>query len=98
MISIRRIHRSAAAVLAVVVTPLVACAPAAFATQVPPPGMGDPETQVVPSLGHAVRLGGMPGWQITLIAVGAALIAAALAVLLDRMWTARHGRLTTGAS
>jgi hypothetical protein len=26
----------------------------------------------------------MPGWQITLIALGAALLAAALAVLLDR--------------
>ncbi len=33
--------------------------------------------------------GGMPGWQITLIAVCAALAAAALAVLLDRAWTAR---------
>ena len=33
--------------------------------------------------------GGMPGWQITLIAVGAALIAAVLAVLLDRAWAAR---------
>ena len=33
--------------------------------------------------------GGMPGWQITLIAVGAALAAAILAVLLDRAWAAR---------
>ena len=33
--------------------------------------------------------GGMPGWQITLIAVGAALAGAALAVLLDRAWAAR---------
>ena len=32
--------------------------------------------------------GGMPGWQITLIAVGAALAGAAIAVLLDR-WAAR---------
>jgi len=32
--------------------------------------------------------GGMPGWQITLIAVGAALAAAILAVLLDRAWAA----------
>jgi hypothetical protein len=94
MISIRRVHRSAAAVLAAVVTPLVTYAPAAFATQVPPPGMGD----VAPPPGNTVTLGGMPGWQITLIAVGAALIAAAIAVLLDRMWTARRSQLTTGAS
>jgi hypothetical protein len=31
----------------------------------------------------------MPGWQITLIAVGAALVAAIAAVLLDRVWAAR---------
>jgi hypothetical protein len=37
----------------------------------------------------AVVAGGMPGWQIALIAVGAALVAAAVAVLLDR---ARHAR------
>jgi hypothetical protein len=33
--------------------------------------------------------GGMPGWQITLIAVGAALAGAALAILLDRARVAR---------
>jgi hypothetical protein len=40
----------------------------------------------------------MPGWQITLIAVGAALLAAVITVLLDRMWTARRSHLTTGIS
>jgi hypothetical protein len=39
---------------------------------------------------HTVVTGGMPGWQITLIAVGAALIAATVAVLLDRARTARR--------
>ena len=39
--------------------------------------------------------GGMPGWQITLIAVGAALVAAVLAVLLDRAWAARKTHPTT---
>jgi hypothetical protein len=34
--------------------------------------------------------GGMPGWEITLIAVGAALTAAILAVLADRAWSARR--------
>ena len=33
--------------------------------------------------------GGMPGWQITLIALGAALVAATAAVLLDRARAAR---------
>ena len=37
---------------------------------------------------HTVLIGGMPGWQIALIAVGAALAAAAVAVLLD------HARMT----
>jgi hypothetical protein len=32
----------------------------------------------------------MPGWQITLIALGAALVAATTAVLLDRARTARR--------
>jgi hypothetical protein len=32
----------------------------------------------------------MPGWQITLIAIGAALLAAAAALLLDRAWMARR--------
>jgi len=32
----------------------------------------------------------MPGWQVTLIAIGAALAAATLAVLLDRAVTSRR--------
>jgi hypothetical protein len=37
-----------------------------------------------------VVIGGMPGWQIALIAIGAALIAASAAVLADRAWAARR--------
>jgi hypothetical protein len=37
-----------------------------------------------------VVTGGMPGWQITLIALGAALAAAVTAVILYRIWTARR--------
>ena len=40
--------------------------------------------------GPTVVVGGMPGWQIALIAVGAALTAAVIAVLVDR---ARQSRL-----
>jgi hypothetical protein len=40
---------------------------------------------------QTVIVGGMPGWQIALIAVAAAVVAAAVAVLLDRVRTAhRH--------
>ena len=42
-------------------------------------------------------VGGMAGWQITLIAVGAALVAATIAVLLDRARTARLKPLAEGA-
>jgi len=42
-----------------------------------------PASAVVPA-------GGMPAWQITLIALGAALVAATAAVLLDRAHTARR--------
>jgi hypothetical protein len=65
---------------------LVATGTAALA-QVLPPSVGDGLIQ--PPLAPAPA-GGMPGWQITLIAVGAALVAAVLAVLVDR---ARSGRV-----
>jgi hypothetical protein len=65
----------------------------AFATRVPPPGTGGyPPTgpqHVTPA--QVVVTGGMPGWQIILIAVGAALLTATLAVIADRARTAhRH--------
>jgi hypothetical protein len=39
---------------------------------------------------RTVIVGGMPGWQIALIAVAAAVVAAAAAVLLDRDRAARR--------
>jgi len=39
----------------------------------------------------------MPGWQITLIAIGAALLVAAVALLLDRAWTTRRRPTATVA-
>ena len=42
-----------------------------------------------PAQVRTVIVGGTPGWQIALIAVGAALLAAALAVLADRALAAR---------
>ena len=70
----------------------LATAPAAFARPLPPPdccatGANAPVTLITG--------GSMPGWQITLIAVGAALAAAAMAILLDRAWAARKAHAAT---
>jgi hypothetical protein len=70
----------------------LATAPAAFAEPLPPAdccttGGNTPVT--------VIGGGGMPGWQITLIAVAAALAGAALAILLDRARAARKTHPTT---
>jgi hypothetical protein len=90
-----RLHRLAA-VLTTLTCALLASAaavPAAFATPTPQPlpggQFGPAAASPVPATVHVVTVGGMAGWQIALIAVGAALVAAAAAVLLDR---ARHAR------
>ena len=67
---------------------VAAAAPAALATQ-PPPEPGEPAVVPPPAI-HTVVTGGMPGWQITLIVAGTALIAAVVAVLLDRARAARR--------
>ena len=48
-----------------------------------------------PAQVHTIVSGGMPGWQIALIAVGAALAAAAVAVLVDRAQMTRKTHATT---
>ena len=93
--------------LAASVVAAVAVAPSAFAMVDPPPGgpLSRYEPQPVTNLKHppgpvhahtAVSIG-MPGWQIALIAVGAAIAAAALAVLLDRVLAARRHPTPTHA-
>jgi hypothetical protein len=86
--TVNHLRRILAAVVALAGTLLaLATAPAAFAKPLPPPdccAVGENVPVTVITTG-----GGMPGWQITLIAVGAALAAAILAVLLDRAWAAR---------
>ncbi|MGO9784874.1 MAG: hypothetical protein ACLPQY_34740 [Streptosporangiaceae bacterium] len=88
--------RRLAAVLAAVTCGLLASAaivPAAFAmTVVPGPGGSGTTPAPVPATTiRVVGAGGMAGWQISLIALGAALLAAAAAVLLDRALAARRG-------
>jgi hypothetical protein len=77
---------AALATLAGVLVMFGAAAPAALAT-LPPP---EPPATAVVSPPVVIQAGGMPGWQITLIALGAALLAAALAVIADRAWAARR--------
>ena len=52
-------------------------------------GIYDP-VQTSPAAPVVTVVGGMPGWQIALIAIGAALVAAVVALLAYRAWTARR--------
>ena len=87
------------AALAATVATFAATGPAAFAIDLPAPtqsGADHPARSGHPGPRHTVAAGGMPGWQITLIAAVAALFAAVLAVLLDRAFAARR-RTTANA-
>ena len=61
-----------------------------------PPGWNKHPPLPGPTRVRAVLAGGMPGWQITLIAAAAAVVAAVLAVLLNRARAARTPRRTPG--
>jgi hypothetical protein len=93
-VAMNRIHpiRRLAGILAGVtgaLLALTAASPAALAVNVPPPGGGAGTVQP-PSQVQTIVTGGMPGWQIALIALAAAVIAAAVAVIADRAWAARR--------
>jgi hypothetical protein len=98
-----RIRRLAAALagLAGALLAFATAAPGALASDQPPPHLSpghihQPVHQPpVPLPAHTVVIGGMPGWQIALIAAGAALAAAAVAILVDRVWAARKAHVTT---
>ena len=77
---------------------LAAAAPAAFATiPVPgPPGGGSEGVAPAPAATRIVMTASMPGWQIAMIAIGAALLATA-AMLVDRAWAARRKTITSAA-
>jgi hypothetical protein len=90
--NIRRI----AAVLAVLAAALVGFATTPAFAMIPG---GGGSVVVPPHLApvHTVAAGGMPGWQITLIVVGAALLAATCAVLLDRARANRRNPVAAAA-
>ena len=96
--------RRFAAVLAGLAGALVAFgATPAFAMHEPPPGSGSGVitspvgATTTPVQVHTVVVGGMPGWQIALIAVVAALFAATAAVLADRSRNARRKAIAATA-
>jgi hypothetical protein len=98
MIRIRRYVACLTAMLAAAAASALA-APAAFATIAPPapPGPTAPVTGAItkhPPAVHTVVVGGMPGWQIALIAAGAAVLAAVLAVAVDRLVSSRRASAT----
>jgi hypothetical protein len=85
--------RRFAAILAGMTCALLASAALAAPSfaMVPHPGPpGDTYPAPAPVRIQTIVAGGMPGWQITLIAVGAALLAATAAILLDRARTAHQ--------
>ena len=86
-----------ATVLATVISGLLASAVAATAAFANPIPIGDgdtsPITPVPPGTVRVISTGGMAGWQVALIAVGAALAA----VLLDRKLAGRRGVTATTA-
>jgi hypothetical protein len=107
---VRHIRRLAAALagLAGALLVFAVAAPAAFASGQPPPLPPIREKHPFPPPGHfvgpvykvpvhTVVIGGMPGWQIALIAAGAALLAATAAVVLYRAWTTRRKPVTAAA-
>jgi hypothetical protein len=89
-----------AAVVAGLAAALVAFATPAFASL--PPGHGASAGHPAPPpvstpVVHTIVTGGTPGWAITLIAIGAALLAAALAVLAERTRASRRRPVTAAA-
>jgi hypothetical protein len=102
MNTVRHIRRLAAALagLAGALLAFASAAPAAFASgPSPPPPIREKHPPLPPHRAgiRTVIAGGMPGWQIALIAAGAALLAATVAVLAYRAWAARRKTITAAA-
>ena len=105
-IRIRRLACVLAGLASALLASVSAAAPAAFATTSPGPAgpapAGFPPVKLpplpagwykhppLPAHTHAVITGGTPGWQITLIAAGAVLLTAALAVTIYRSRAVRR--------
>jgi hypothetical protein len=95
-----RLRRITAALAAVTggVLAWAAAVPAASAatTVIPDPGgASGPVPATAPAAPAQLIAAGMPGWQITLIALAAALVAATAAVFLDRARASRRSASAT---
>jgi len=90
-----RLRRITAALAAVAggLLAWAAAVPAASARVIPVDDYYGPPTGTTV---RVITVGGMPGWQITVIAVAAALVAATAAVLLDRARASRRPASTAG--
>jgi hypothetical protein len=99
---IQHIRRSLA-VLGALICGLLASAavvPAAFARMLPdggPPYGPAPAAPVPATTVRVITVGGMAGWQIALIAIGAALLAATVAVLVARTRPAHRKTISAAA-
>jgi hypothetical protein len=83
----------AAALLAFSAAPTALAAPAGIGPVGGSPALPGPNLGGYPPAPvqiHTIITGGMPGWQITLIAAAAAILTAAAAVILDRARTGRR--------
>ena len=94
-----RLHRAGLVLAGIAVTLLnvAVTVPASASSVLPLPPPGDPGTLTAHPVDPVVRtivVGGMPGWQIALIAIVASAVAAAAAVLGYRAWTNRVGLRT----
>ena len=94
---IHHIRRVLAVLAGLTAAVLALDAAPAFARLQPPDPAGYVAPASVPAPVRTIVVGGMPGWQIALIAVGAALLAAALAVLADRVLAARRRGIPAAA-
>jgi hypothetical protein len=98
MKAIRHIRRLAGILAGLAAVLLAFTATPAFASvlHLDPGGAGGDPAPVFPAPARIILVtgGGMPGWQITLIAVGAALLGAAVAVLLGRARATRRNAVT----
>ena len=94
-----RLHRPGLilAGIAVALLNVAVTVPASASIVLPLPPPGDPGALPAHPVDPVVRtlvVGGMPGWQIALIAIAASLLAATAAVLAYRAWTIRVGLRT----
>ena len=89
-----RLHRPGLVLAGIAVTLLnvAVTVPASASSSVrplPPGGSGTLPAHPVDPVVRTLVVGGMPGWQIALIAIAASLLAATAAVLAYRAWTIR---------